>query len=82
MNCPVCVNKKLIEIKKENVLIDICPTCKGIWLDRGELETIVKALVSERNTTRNHSPEPYPEPYKEKKKTSMLDILGDLLLFW
>lgn len=78
MNCPVCVNKKLIEIKKENVLIDICPTCKGIWLDRGELETIVKALVSERNTTQHQS----PEPYKEKKKTSMLDLLGDLILFW
>lgn len=38
--CPVCHNP-LREIPKYGVLIDACPGCRGVWLDRGELEKIV-----------------------------------------
>ncbi len=48
MLCPTCVDVELQEIKKESVLIDICPTCKGIWLDRGELEMLVQELKKDR----------------------------------
>jgi Zn-finger nucleic acid-binding protein len=41
MNCPVC-DEKLREIEKYGVMVDICPSCKGVWLDRGELEKIAK----------------------------------------
>ncbi|GIN88552.1 hypothetical protein J6TS2_49380 [Heyndrickxia sporothermodurans] len=44
MNCPVCDNVRLREVEKEHVLIDICPSCKGVWLDRGELEKITQGL--------------------------------------
>ena len=30
------------EIKKYDVDIDFCPSCKGVWLDRGEIEKIAK----------------------------------------
>ncbi|MFT4571819.1 MAG: hypothetical protein ACI8TX_000253 [Hyphomicrobiaceae bacterium] len=30
----------LVEQKLESVSVDVCPTCNGIWLDQGELETI------------------------------------------
>ena len=39
MDCPVC-GDKLKEIERYGVMIDICPACKGCWLDRGELEKI------------------------------------------
>lgn len=39
-NCPVC-GSSLREVPKYGVLIDACPGCRGIWLDRGELEKIV-----------------------------------------
>ena len=39
MDCPVC-GDKLREIERYGVMIDICPACKGCWLDRGELEKI------------------------------------------
>jgi uncharacterized protein len=42
MNCPVC-DERMREISKHGVQLDICPSCKGIWLDRGELEKIVDA---------------------------------------
>ncbi|HEY3415754.1 MAG TPA: zf-TFIIB domain-containing protein [Armatimonadota bacterium] len=40
MNCPVC-GTPLRAIEKYGVEIDICPGCKGVWLDRGELEKIL-----------------------------------------
>jgi Zn-finger nucleic acid-binding protein len=39
MDCPVC-GDKLREIERYGVMIDICPACKGCWLDKGELEKI------------------------------------------
>ena len=38
-------NSQMQKITREGVDIDICPTCKGVWLDRGELD---KLLVAER----------------------------------
>lgn len=41
MDCPVC-GEKLREIERYGVEVDICPACKGVWLDRGELEKILE----------------------------------------
>jgi Zn-finger nucleic acid-binding protein len=39
MQCPVC-DERLREVEKYGVTVDICPSCKGVWLDRGELEKV------------------------------------------
>lgn len=44
MNCPICDNTRLREVDKEGILIDVCPTCKGVWLDRGELEKLMQGV--------------------------------------
>lgn len=44
MNCPVC-DAKLRPVDKHGVEADVCPDCKGIWLDRGELEKIIEAVA-------------------------------------
>ena len=41
MHCPKCGNN-LIEINYKDILVDKCSSCDGIWLDTGELETILK----------------------------------------
>ena len=41
MNCPTC-NVTLLLAEKQGVEIDYCPQCRGIWLDRGELEKIIE----------------------------------------
>ena len=41
MNCPIC-NIPLAMADKQGIEIDYCPTCRGIWLDRGELEKIIE----------------------------------------
>ena len=40
MNCPKC-NLTLLMTDRQGVEIDYCPQCRGIWLDRGELEKII-----------------------------------------
>ncbi|HEX2951348.1 MAG TPA: zf-TFIIB domain-containing protein [Armatimonadota bacterium] len=45
MICPVCGNT-LRAIERSGIEIDICPGCKGIWLDRGELDKIIQREAS------------------------------------
>ena len=41
MQCPVCKNSMVI-LELDKVEIDYCPSCKGIWLDNGELELLME----------------------------------------
>lgn len=41
MTCPRCENVSLTEMDRDGVTIDRCARCRGIWLDRGELEKLV-----------------------------------------
>ena len=40
MRCPSC-GTRLVEIERSEVLIDACPECRGVWLDRGELDRVL-----------------------------------------
>lgn len=47
MLCPIC-KVALVMTERQNVEIDYCPKCRGVWLDRGELDKIVeKAIVQQ-----------------------------------
>lgn len=48
MYCPRCASERLIETTRDDIEIDSCPGCRGIWLDRGELNKIVGRLVEEQ----------------------------------
>ena len=41
MKCPNCDQLLLIS-ERQNVEIDYCPSCRGVWLDRGELDKIIQ----------------------------------------
>lgn len=41
MNCPNC-GAEMRERDRAGIRIDFCPDCKGVWLDRGELDKIVE----------------------------------------
>jgi len=49
MNCPVCREVQLVMTHRENIEIDYCPQCRGVWLDRGELDKLI-----ERSANQNH----------------------------
>ena len=42
MQCPHCPEEVLIAIEYESVEVDYCVSCKGIWLDSGELELLLE----------------------------------------
>src|SRR6201991_905246 len=41
MKCPVCKTPDLLMTERQSIEIDYCPTCRGVWLDRGELDKLV-----------------------------------------
>ncbi|MCE5315316.1 MAG: zf-TFIIB domain-containing protein [Armatimonadota bacterium] len=55
MNCPVC-DGRLRAVEKHGVEVDICPECKGVWLDRGELEKIIE-MANAGGPAQSHDPE-------------------------
>ena len=60
MKCPVCKDVTLLMSEKKGIEIDYCPECRGIWLDRGELE---KLIEKEEKTYRDS----YDEYERENK---------------
>ncbi|GBF74505.1 hypothetical protein PA598K_02853 [Paenibacillus sp. 598K] len=44
MKCPVCEDVRMREVEKDGVMIDVCPDCKGVWLDRGELDKLMAGV--------------------------------------
>jgi Zn-finger nucleic acid-binding protein len=45
MNCPIC-NVELKMADRQGVEIDYCPQCRGVWLDRGELDKIIERSMT------------------------------------
>lgn len=41
MKCPTCPDATLVMSDRQGVEIDYCPACRGIWLDRGELDKLL-----------------------------------------
>lgn len=42
MKCPVCPTATLVMTERQGIEIDYCPECRGVWLDRGELDKIIE----------------------------------------
>ena len=58
MKCPVCTTVELKMTDRQGIEIDYCPECRGVWLDRGELDKII-----ERSSAQAVAPaQPQPEP--------------------
>jgi hypothetical protein len=59
--CPNC-NASMTEIKRNDVAFDMCPTCRGVWLDRGELEKIIAGAKDERAEFERDRTQFYQDP--------------------
>jgi hypothetical protein len=58
MLCPRCKTPTLDEKERSGITIDVCAQCRGIWLDRGELELLV-ARASQEMPVQQHAGQPY-----------------------
>ena len=59
--CPNC-NASMTEVKRNDVAFDMCPTCRGVWLDRGELEKIIAGARDDRAAFEQDSQQFYKDP--------------------
>jgi uncharacterized protein len=46
MQCPTCTDTALVMSDRQGVEIDYCPKCRGVWLDRGELDKLIERSAS------------------------------------
>ena len=63
MDCPVCKGVKLVMSERLGIEIDYCPQCRGVWLDRGELDKIIERSAQAEPAAssprmQHHSPAP------------------------
>jgi uncharacterized protein len=83
--CPNC-SEGMREVDRQGVHIDVCTKCRGVWLDRGELEKLLHSAreVDDEYHRERESWARYPQtggghpPYRHKKKKSFLDVLDIL----
>lgn len=87
MQCPIC-SVELVMSERQGIEIDYCPKCRGVWLDRGELDKIIErsAMVSPavKPEAARNAPSQYPQhddryrhPHGGKRKRSFLEELFD-----
>jgi Zn-finger nucleic acid-binding protein len=76
MDCPFD-GTELRMADRSGVEIDYCPKCRGVWLDRGELDKIIDragAFDESYEYAKSHAPEPQKYP-KKKPKSFLKDML-------
>lgn len=52
MQCPICTNVALVMSERQGIEIDYCPQCRGVWLDRGELDKIIERSLGASATAK------------------------------
>ncbi len=91
MKCPTCVTPSLVMSERHGIEIDYCPTCRGVWLDRGELDKIIERSASEQQPPSrpgaNYSQPPlaqqppvaqqqYPQQYRSPDDSDVYPAIG------
>lgn len=84
MKCPNCKEVNLVMSERQGVEIDYCPECRGVWLDRGELDKIIEKSSQADTGHRPHANQFEHKDYKKdeeynkhKRKGSWLSDLFD-----
>ena len=85
MKCPLCIDKELVMSDRQGVEIDYCPACRGVWLDRGELDKLIErsgeSFINKsksahpQNEINDYKHQQHPKHYKKKS------IWGEILDF-
>jgi uncharacterized protein len=69
MDCPVCKNVKLVMSDRQGIEIDYCPNCRGVWLDRGELDKIIdRSAGAVPQAAAAAAPAPRHDPYQGQQQ--------------
>jgi Zn-finger nucleic acid-binding protein len=66
MQCPHCAGTTLVMAERQGIEIDYCPKCRGVWLDRGELDKIVERTMAAETAPAQAAPafSAFPAPQR------------------
>lgn len=68
MQCPVCKDVTLTMSDRQGIEVDYCPQCRGVWLDRGELDKLIeRATVSAAPSPARQQAPQQPERPRERR---------------
>jgi Zn-finger nucleic acid-binding protein len=66
VQCPVCKTVNLTMADRSGIEIDYCPQCRGVWLDRGELDKIIdRAAPQAMSAPVQHQQPQHPPQYQQ-----------------
>lgn len=65
MPCPVC-KVPLVMSDRQGVEIDYCPQCRGVWLDRGELDKIIERSAIDVPPAPSRNVQPQHTSYQQE----------------
>jgi Zn-finger nucleic acid-binding protein len=87
MQCPHCPDTALLMTDRQGIEIDYCPKCRGVWLDRGELDKLIERATTQAAPApqaappqpqyQQHPQQHYQKPYYGKHKKSWLSEIFD-----
>lgn len=85
MQCPLCKEVNLVLAERQGIEIDYCPQCRGVWLDRGELDKMIERSASQAPPQHDRGIATDPQRgkdkrghhYKKRKPKSLLKELFD-----
>jgi uncharacterized protein len=94
MKCPID-NSDLVMSERQGIEIDYCPKCRGVWLDRGELDKIIERSAAEeapramraedrppsRSDDRYGRPDQRPYDQQQRPYKKKKSFLGDIFDF-
>lgn len=90
MNCPNC-NTTLLMTERNRIEIDYCPSCRGVWLDKGELDKMLEYDAQNVSYRQEEQPLSRPDPryydgkhkhpYGYQRAHKKKSFLGDLFDF-
>ena len=79
MKCPTCTDTTLVLAERQGIEIDYCPQCRGVWLDRGELDKLIeRSAAAPAPVSRPGRPafvdSDYPGGHGGRRKSWLSDI--------
>lgn len=74
MQCPVCPDTLLAMTERQGIEIDYCPKCRGIWLDRGELDKLIERSADTQSPAQLQPASQSPAPQQAYRQEAPRDF--------
>ncbi len=74
MKCPTCPDATLVMADRQGIEIDYCPQCRGVWLDRGELDKLIERSGAGTAPTPQAVQQPQQPQYQQHQQQRRPDF--------